>query len=129
LPHVHAETVSTGALHPAPDVTSNPAGLSPSQLAAVDHGSGPARVIAPAGSGKTRTLTARLLELVDRRGYEPALVTALAYNNRAAAEMRDRIERPDLQIRTFHSLGWAILREARPGVTLIDEPKVRALLD
>jgi hypothetical protein len=85
--------------------------LSGSQLAAVDHGSGPARVIAPAGSGKTRTLTARLLELVDRRGYEPDLVTALAYNNRAAAEMRDRLERPELQIRTFHSLGWAILRK------------------
>ena len=127
--NVHAESVSAGSLVPAPPVSSNPSALSKSQLAAVDHGAGPARVIAPAGSGKTRTLTARLLELVDRRGYETGLVTALAYNNRAAAEMRDRLERPDLQIRTFHSLGWAIVREARPGVRLIDEPEVRSILD
>jgi DNA helicase II / ATP-dependent DNA helicase PcrA len=129
LPHIHAETVAAGRLGVAPPVTSNPAPLSTTQLVAVDHGAGPARVIAPAGSGKTRTLTARLLELTDRRGYEPELVTALAYNNRAAAEMRDRIERPDLSIRTFHSLGWAILREARPGVTLIEETQVRSHLD
>ena len=129
VPHVHAETVTLRRLTPAPGVASSVANLSVSQLAAVDHGAGPARVIAPAGSGKTRTLTARLLELVDQRGYEPELVTALAYNNRAAAEMRDRIERPDLQIRTFHSLGWAILREARPGISLIDEVQVRSILD
>ncbi|MFP5333537.1 MAG: ATP-dependent DNA helicase UvrD2, partial [Acidimicrobiia bacterium] len=129
VPHIHAESVTMGRLAVAPPVTPNPAQLSESQKAAVDHGAGPARIIAPAGSGKTRTLTARLLELVDRRGYEPQLVTALAYNNRAAAEMRDRLERPDLQIRTFHSIGWAILREARPGVSLIDEPQVRSILD
>ncbi|HSJ28597.1 MAG TPA: ATP-dependent DNA helicase UvrD2 [Acidimicrobiia bacterium] len=129
LSHVHAESIQSGRLELAPPVTSNPSSLSAAQLAAVDHGAGPARVIAPAGSGKTRTLTARLLELIDRRGYEPELVTALAYNNRAAAEMRDRIERPELQIRTFHSIGWAILREARPGVTLLDEAQVRSHLD
>lgn len=129
VPHLHCETVTLGSLTPAPSVTSSLASLSSSQLQAVDHGAGPARVIAPAGSGKTRTLTARLLEVVDRRGYESPLVTALAYNNRAAAEMRNRIERPELQIRTFHSLGWAILREARPGVSLIDEAQVRSILD
>jgi DNA helicase II / ATP-dependent DNA helicase PcrA len=129
LPHVHAETVASGSLAVAPQVISSEANLSPTQLVAVDHGAGPARVIAPAGSGKTRTLTARLIELVDRRGFEPELVTALAYNNRAAAEMRDRIERTDLSIRTFHSLGWAILREARPGVSMIEEPQIRSHLD
>jgi DNA helicase-2/ATP-dependent DNA helicase PcrA len=129
LSHIHAETVATGSLRVAPRASSSSAALSPSQLQAVHHGSGPARVIAPAGSGKTRTLTARLLELVDGRGYEPELVTALAYNNRAAAEMRNRIERPELQIRTFHSLGWAIMRESRPGVSLIDEAQVRSTLD
>ena len=51
--------------------------------------SGPARVIAPAGSGKTRVLTERLRLLV-RRGTYPGAVTALAYNTRAAEEMRDR---------------------------------------
>jgi DNA helicase-2/ATP-dependent DNA helicase PcrA len=129
VPHIHAEDVSAGRLAIAPTVTSHPADLSMSQLQAVDHGSGPARIIAPAGSGKTRTLTARLTELVDRRGYHRDLVTALAYNTRAAAEMRDRMDRSDLQIRTFHSIGWAILREARPSVKLIEEPEVRSTLD
>jgi DNA helicase II / ATP-dependent DNA helicase PcrA len=129
LPHIHAESIQCGRLDRAPVVASNPSSLSPAQLRAVDHGAGPARVIAPAGSGKTRTLTSRLLELVDRRGYEPEFVTALAYNNRAAAEMRDRLERPELQIRTFHSIGWAILRQARPGVTLLDEAQVRSHID
>ena len=64
------------------------ADLAPDQLAAVDHASGPARVIAPAGSGKTRVLTERLRLLV-RRGTHPGVVTALAYNTRAADEMRD----------------------------------------
>ena len=55
------------------------------------HRAGPVRVIAPAGSGKTRTLGARLLHLVDDRGIEPQFVTAVAYNNRAAREMRERL--------------------------------------
>lgn len=128
VPHVHAESVAGGSLRIAAARPSE-GSLSSTQTAAVRHPSGPARVIAPAGSGKTRTLTARMLELVDGRGFEPSLVTALAYNTRAATEMRDRLDRPDLQIRTFHSIGWAILREARPGVTLLDEAEVRRRLD
>jgi hypothetical protein len=62
--------------------------LAPDQLAAVYHRAGPARVIAPAGSGKTRVLTERLRHLVTECGVHPATITALAYNNKAAAEMR-----------------------------------------
>ena len=128
LPVVHAESVESGRLAPAPATV--PAGeeLAPDQLAAVGHGGGPARIIAPAGSGKTRTLNARLAHLVDRRGIEPWLVTAVAYNNRAAAEMRTRLGRTDLHIRTIHSLGWRILRDVRPGAELLDDRRVRARL-
>ncbi len=75
--------VVTRDLHPD-------APLAPDQLAAVDHASGPARVIAPAGSGKTRVLTERVRLLV-RRGNLPGTITALAYNTRAADEMRQRL--------------------------------------
>ncbi|MFB3109730.1 MAG: UvrD-helicase domain-containing protein, partial [Acidimicrobiia bacterium] len=103
--------------------------LAQDQKAAVLHDVGPARIIAPAGSGKTRVLTARFRHLIEKRGIEPEIVTALAYNRLAAAEMRDRI--PDghrLNIRTIHSLGWEILRMAKPHLRLIDEREQRQRL-
>ena len=80
---------------PAHPVTRRPpeADLAPDQLAAVDHAGGPARVIAPAGSGKTRVLTERLRLLV-RRGTYPGAVTALAYNTRAAESCGPARRRP-----------------------------------
>ena len=131
LPVVHAESVESGRLRRQPPpggATGGGASLAPDQRAAVEHASGPVRVVAPAGSGKTRTLNARLLHLVDDRGIEPSLVTAVAYNNRAAAEMRERLQRPDLQIRTIHSLGWRIVRDVRPDATLLGEREVRGRL-
>ena len=131
LPIVHAETVELGRLRLQPRAlaaTGDGTLLAPDQRAAVEHQRGPVRVVAPAGSGKTRTLNARLLHLVDDRGVEPSLVTAVAYNNRAAAEMRERLERPDLQIRTIHSLGWRIVRDVRPDATLLGEREVRGRL-
>jgi DNA helicase-2/ATP-dependent DNA helicase PcrA len=74
-------------------------------------------------------LTARFRHLIEKRGVEPEIVTALAYNRLAAAEMRDRI--PDghrLNIRTIHSLGWEILRMAKPHLRLIDEREQRQRL-
>ena len=128
LPVIHAESVEAGRLALVPEPVAPVEDLADDQRAAVSHHHGPARIIAPAGSGKTRTLNARLIHLVDRRGVEPSLVTAVAYNNRAAAEMRTRLGRQDLHIRTIHSLGWRILRDARPGVELLDERGVRARL-
>ncbi len=128
LPVVHAESVEAGRLR----LAGSPAGLGPdldpAQRAAVKAGGGPARIIATAGSGKTRTLLARLAHLVDHRRVEPGLVTAVAYNNRAAAQMRERLGRRDLHIRTIHSLGWAIVREALPDARLLDEREVRGRL-
>ena len=128
LPVVHAESVEAGRLRLAGVPTAFDPELDPAQRAAVEHGGGPARIIATAGSGKTRTLLARLAHLVDHRGVEPGLVTAVAYNNRAAAQMRERLGRRDLHIRTIHSLGWAIIREALPDVRLLDEREVRSRL-
>ena len=128
LPVIHAESVESGRLALVPAAVESGEDLASDQQAAVNHRSGPARIIAPAGSGKTRTLNARLAHLVDQRGIEPWSVTAVAYNNRAAAEMRTRLGRQDLHIRTIHSLGWRILRDARPGVDLLDERGVRTRL-
>ena len=102
--------------------------LSDEQRAAVTHRSGPARVLAPAGSGKTRVLAARLRHLVHDRGVQPGLVTALAYNTRAAQELAERTRnvvadgaRP--RIRTVHALGLAVCTAAlgrRPVVLDVD---------
>ncbi|MEN8113884.1 MAG: ATP-dependent DNA helicase UvrD2 [Actinomycetota bacterium] len=127
---VHAESVSLGRLDTVPTFDPIDEDLAPDQAAAANHAAGPARIIAPAGSGKTRTLTARLRHLLDDRAVEPDTVCALAYNTKAAAELRERVGATNgALVRTVHSLGWEILREARPGVRLIDERDVRAILD
>jgi DNA helicase II / ATP-dependent DNA helicase PcrA len=130
-PLVHRESVALGRLTVA-EPTDATAGeldqLAPDQLAAVTHRAGPARIIAPAGSGKTRVLTARLRHLVRDRGIERELVTAVAYNTRAAGEMRSRTEGLDASVRTLHSLALWIcnLDERREVITERDQ---RALLD
>jgi DNA helicase-2/ATP-dependent DNA helicase PcrA len=118
-------TVSSGP-HPGAD-------LALDQLAAVAHPSGPARVIAPAGSGKTRVLTERLRLLV-RRGTDPGVITALAYNTRAADEMRARVAdvlgADGPHVRTLNSLALWICNAFGPTgpVRVVDEMGVRDLI-
>ena len=127
---VSAESVTLGRLDPAPASEEVGEDLAPDQAAAANHASGPARIIAPAGSGKTRTLTARLRLLLDGLQVEPSTICALAYNTKAAAELRDRAGATSgALVRTIHSLGWEILREARGDVRLLDERDVRSILD
>ena len=127
---VHSETVTLGRLDPLPADQLVDGGLAPDQAAGANHASGPARIIAPAGSGKTRTLTARLRHLLDDRAVESATVCALAYNTKAAAELRQRAGASGgALIRTVHSLGWEILRDARGNLQLLDEREVRSRLD
>jgi DNA helicase II / ATP-dependent DNA helicase PcrA len=117
----------------APDQLA-PDQLAPDQLAAVRHRTGPARVIAPAGSGKTRVLTERLRHLIADCGVHPSTVTALAYNNKAVGELRERCGDIDgahaLNIRTLNSLGLWICNEfGRTGrLRVLEEPAVRDLL-
>jgi DNA helicase-2/ATP-dependent DNA helicase PcrA len=130
---VHRWNAEAGRLRAGGGVHA-PSHLAPDQLAAVHHRAGPARVIAPAGSGKTRVLTERLRHLVTDCGVHPATLTALAYNNKAAAEMRQRcadIEgSPALNIRTLNSLGLWICNEFGAGghLRVLEEPAVRDLL-
>jgi DNA helicase-2/ATP-dependent DNA helicase PcrA len=105
------------------------AALAPDQLEAVLHPGGAARIIAPAGSGKTRVLTERARHLLRKWRLPGRAVTLVAYNKRAADEIRERTpDLPDLQVRTLNSLGLSILTRSVP-VTTIDESEVRRILD
>lgn len=90
-------------------------GLNEAQRAAVTAPPGPVRVLAGAGSGKTRVLTHRIAWLVDQ-GVSPFAFVAVTFTNKAAAEMRRRIERllhqpvSGLWIGTFHGLSHRFLR-------------------
>jgi DNA helicase II / ATP-dependent DNA helicase PcrA len=127
---IHAETLEISSLQPDMAPTGTSAALAPDQRAAVTHPSGPARIVAPAGSGKTRVLTERLRHLLADRKLPATQTTCLAYNKRAAEEMRSRTtDLTNPQIRTLHALGYEIVRTARPGVALIDEREVRRRLE
>src|SRR5215207_479283 len=83
------------------------------QREAVASVSGPIRVLAPAGSGKTKTLVNRILHLLDQ-GIAAERILALAFNKKARDEMQDRLERrggEGVEVRTFHSFGYEIVRE------------------
>ncbi len=127
---VHAETVEAGLLTPAPAPTPPTAELAPDQLAAVAHGAGPARVLAPAGSGKTRVLTERLRHLVVDRGYEPDGVVAVAYNVKARDELVERTTSFRSRIQTLNGLAYALLRDHRGGTPkVVDEREVRGIVE
>ncbi|MGH2962131.1 MAG: ATP-dependent helicase, partial [Solirubrobacterales bacterium] len=88
------------------------------------------RVIAPAGSGKTRVLTERLRHLLGDRGYERAGVLAVAYNKEAQRELETRLAGLEPRTRTLNALGYHVLSEhrgQRPPV--LDELDVRAIVD
>lgn len=95
-------------------------GLNPNQKEAVFSSNGPLLIVAGAGTGKTKTLTSRLIYLLEN-GVSPKNICALTFTNKAAKEMSDRVlkvlqERKlnDLFIGTFHSLGLKILRVESP---------------
>jgi DNA helicase-2/ATP-dependent DNA helicase PcrA len=90
-------------------------GLNESQREAVTHAEGPLQILAGPGSGKTRVVTNRIAWLLTERGVRPEEVLAITFTNKAAREMRERVERmlPDqrgLWISTFHSMCARILR-------------------
>jgi DNA helicase-2/ATP-dependent DNA helicase PcrA len=90
--------------------------LSDQQKMAVEHLDAPALVVAGAGSGKTRTLTAKISYLIEH-GYEPERILAITFTNKAAEEMKERLVRQTglpferfPWVRTFHSACYKILR-------------------
>ena len=106
-------------------------GLNPPQREAVLHGDGPLLVLAGAGSGKTRVLTHRIARLIDE-GVPPWSILAITFTNKAAREMRERVERlagdmgRDAWILTFHACCARILRRDidklgyKPSFTIYD---------
>ncbi|HEX3928948.1 MAG TPA: UvrD-helicase domain-containing protein [Gemmatimonadales bacterium] len=91
-------------------------GLNPAQREAAEHRDGPILVVAGAGSGKTRVLTARIAHLIATHGVAPERIFAVTFTNKAAREMRDRVatllerEPAGLWIGTFHALSARLLR-------------------
>jgi len=91
-------------------------GLNDQQRVAVEHRDGPIMIIAGAGSGKTKVLTTRIAHLM-HHGVDAFNILALTFTNKAAAEMKERVERAlgntearNLYIGTFHSVFARILR-------------------
>lgn len=114
--------------------------LNAAQREAVEHGTGPLLVLAGAGSGKTRVLTARVARIVEALGVPPHGVLAVTFTNKAAGEMRERIGRllggepRGMWIGTFHGIGARLLRlhadrvGRTPGYTIYDEDDTLALV-
>jgi DNA helicase-2/ATP-dependent DNA helicase PcrA len=94
--------------------------LNPAQREAVLHGDGPLLIVAGAGSGKTAVLTRRVAHLIRERGVQPFSILAITFTNKAAGQMRDRIEAlvgpvaRKMWIGTFHAMCARILRREAP---------------
>src|ERR1700719_1472222 len=92
------------------------AGLNQAQRRAVEAIDGPVLVLAGAGTGKTRVLTTRLAHILATRRAWPSQILAVTFTNRAAREMRERLERiigenaEGLWLGTFHSIAARLLR-------------------
>ena len=108
--------------------------LNDAQQQAVTYIDGPCLVLAGAGSGKTRVITAKIVNLITGHKLPARTVCAVTFTNKAAAEMRERVAKElgqesakEIWISTFHSLGLGILRVEHNKVglkrnfTLFDE--------
>ncbi|CAG7844131.1 ATP-dependent DNA helicase UvrD1 [Pseudoclavibacter triregionum] len=115
-------------------------GLNPQQREAVEHRGPALLIVAGAGSGKTRVLTHRIASLIASREAWPSQILAITFTNKAAAEMRERVEQllgqaaEGMWISTFHSACVRILRREAErfgygsGFTIYDSADSRALL-
>ncbi|TAN32883.1 hypothetical protein EPN29_07665 [bacterium] len=114
--------------------------LNPPQQEAVTHGEGPLLIFAGAGSGKTRVLTARIAYLIASHRVWPDRLLAVTFTNKAAREMRARVETlvgedaGKMWVGTFHSTAVKILRREAPRIGVVpsfvifDEDDTRAAL-
>jgi DNA helicase-2/ATP-dependent DNA helicase PcrA len=128
---VHAPAASAAPATPAESTQSPLASLDASQAAAA-RANGPALVVAGPGSGKTKTLIARLEHLIVEQGIQPESVLALTYSNKTAGELRERLMLSGLPgervpVMTIHAFAAMLLRGyARYVPHASDEPPLRA---
>ncbi|MEU8673872.1 DNA helicase PcrA [Streptomyces sp. NPDC048560] len=105
-----------GAPRPVIDAAALLDGLNTEQRAAVVHAGSPLLIVAGAGSGKTRVLTHRIAHLLAERGVHPGQILAITFTNKAAGEMKERVEQlvgpraNAMWVMTFHSACVRILR-------------------
>jgi ATP-dependent DNA helicase Rep len=115
--------------------------LNPRQREAVRYLDGPLLVLAGAGTGKTRVITAKIAHLVEQAGIPARHITAVTFTNKAAREMKARVagrldghQARGLTVSTFHTFGLTLLRREtaqaglRPGFSILDELDVEQLL-
>ena len=104
-------------------------GLNNKQLEAVTATEGPCLVIAGAGSGKTKVLTHKIAYLIQEKNVKPWSILAITFTNKAAREMKERIEKlvgdaiNDMWVGTFHSICVRILRRCIDKIFLIHQTK------
>jgi hypothetical protein len=126
---------------PTPNSTNNQASmtdidkLNSEQRRAVNYPGGPLLIIAGPGTGKTRTLTHRIAHLIREKGVSPQHVLAVTFTNKAAAEMRTRLnllmgDPPSLPlVTTFHSFCFRILNDQKIKPSgIVDEDHRKALI-
>ncbi|MEO7295641.1 MAG: ATP-dependent helicase [Candidatus Limnocylindria bacterium] len=126
------------ALQTAPALALEPilATLDPEQRAAASLPDGPAQIIAPAGSGKTTTMVARLAVLLSR-GVPPERICVVTFNRDAALDLAARVERrlaasspnaSEIEVRTLHALARQVLLDAGEGQNIVADrlPLLRA---
>jgi DNA helicase-2/ATP-dependent DNA helicase PcrA len=116
------------------------ASLNPPQQEAVTHAEGPLLIFAGAGSGKTKVLTTRIAYLIGSHKVWPDRLLAVTFTNKAAREMRGRVETlvgegaERMWVGTFHSTAVKILRREAPRIGIVssfvifDEDDTRAAL-
>ena len=120
LPEQPVQTVSA-----APSAS---AGLNDEQKAAVDAEERTIAVVAGPGSGKTRTLIARIARLIEK-GVKPSQIAAVTFTNKAANELRQRLSDrfgskraiQGMTVGTFHSISLSLLRRTQPELSVLDE--------
>lgn len=130
------EVLTDGTPVPAGSRSGFRSELNPVQLAAVEHGEGPALVIAGPGTGKTRVLTDRVRYLIEQKLSSPGNILAVTFTNKAAAEIAERLsDLPDSGklsekpvVTTFHSLGFTMLSQMEPQPFTILAPEDKPYL-